>query len=229
MANITFDQAVGSTGNRKNISTTRALSSAVLSGQLLTLCSASVLPSTVTDSLGNTWALAVSDTGGGGTQNKIAIWYALNSNSGTPTVTITFASTSTDDFAIGVQAWLGASSQSGVLIQTGSTSATSSNMGNGSLTVSTGNLVLANWGRPSGGTLRSGPSGYSSAAFNDSTRYATFYKLMAASSGTETPVLAFTAAGFFNSVIAEFKNNSGDGGGATAVANPFRMLMMGVH
>ena len=231
---ITLDQNVGSTGVTFDaVSTSIALSSAVVAQQLLTLVvnlnTSNTTVLTVTDSLLSVWTKAASiqnSTAGTGPADT-ELWYVLAQTNGTPTVTVTVTSTfATNKSGLGLHAWLGASTAVGVLVQAASTKLNTSNQTMTSINATSSNLVLANWYRAAGGTFRSDPTGYSSVAPHNSTEFETMYKIMGGSSA-EAGVWTMTAVGKSVEVVAEFAVSTA--GGAAAVVNPPRFTLLGVQ
>lgn len=239
---VTRDQnKISGVGNFTNsASTSLAFSSAVSAGQLLTLCftggssngSSGVWISTVTDTVNaaGKWLRAIRQASTvGGSSLRTEIWYACNSSAGTPTVTVTLASTAAGRALFGIQSWSDASTiVADVLGSVASTAGNSSLLASPTLSsLSSGSVVVACWKTSAGVTNRTNPSGWSTIAPQNSTRENTFYQLQTSttpSSGT----WQISAASQYVVAMAEFKGSTFTPSTSGSKPDGCSMLRMGV-
>ena len=201
-------------------STSLAFSSAVSAGQLLTLCftggssggSSLGFISTVTDTVNaaGKWQRAVRQASTvGGSSLRAEIWYAPNSSAGTPTVTVSLASTFAGRCLFGIQSWSLASTISTAVLGTvTSTAGNSSNLTTPTMSsLSSGSVVISVWKTSAGVTNRTNPSGWSTIAPQNSTRENTFYVLRTDATDISTK-WQITAASQYVVAMAEFKGST---------------------
>lgn len=239
---VVLDQnRISGVGNFTNsASTSLAFSSAVSAGQLLTLCftggssngSSGVWISTVTDTVNaaGKWLRAIRQASTvGGSSLRTEIWYACDSSAGTPTVTVTLASTAAGRALFGIQSWSNASTiVADVLGSVASTAGNSSLLASPTLSsLSSGSVVVACWKTSAGVTKRTNPAGWSTIAPQNSTRENTFYQLQTSTTPVSTK-WQISAAAQYVVAMAEFKGSTFTPSTSGSKPDGCSMLRMGV-
>lgn len=214
---VTRDQnRISAVGNFTNsASTSLAFLSAVSAGQLLTCCitggSSAVNVSTIVDTVNSSgkWKLAIRQRSTVVNSSLFSeIWYAVNSSAGTPTVTVTLASTAAGRFLFGIQSWSNADTSANVLGTVGATAGNSSNAATPTLSsISSGSVVVACWKTSAGVTNVANPTGWSTIAPQNSTRENTFYQLQTSTTAISTK-WQYGAAAQYVVALAEFRGST---------------------
>jgi len=168
--------------------------------------------STVNDSVNSTgrWRRAVAQRSTVAASSLGAeIWYLAGSSAGTPTVTLTLASTAAGRFLYGIQSWSNASTNAtDVLGTTVSTAANSSLCALPTMSsLSSGSVLVTVYKTLAGVTNRTNPSGWSTLAPQNSTRENSFY-LAKTDTTASTATWTITAASQYVVVGAEFRGST---------------------
>ena len=137
------------------------------------------------------------------------IWYLAGSSAGTPTVTLTLASTAAGRFLYGIQSWSNASTNAtDVLGTTVSTAANSSLCALPTMSsLSSGSVLVTVYKTLAGVTNGANPSGWSTLAPQNSTRENSFY-LLKTDTTASTATWRITAATQHVVVGAEFRGST---------------------
>jgi hypothetical protein len=223
---ITLSTSVGFRSSLASIPL--AYGSANGAGALLTLCitspNSTVAASTVTDSAGNLWTIAVRGQVDGNTSAQI--WYSPNAIPSTNTITVANA-TGGGTLQCFTQEWAGCATTTPLLATSSHVSVAASTHTPGAVSPDPSTaLLLAHYSFVGSFDIVTGPTGYTQA---NSTFGAmeTYYKIVSGSTTTENPEAVSSATEGSINLIAAFSGSSG-GAPATVALRRSRLTLLGV-
>lgn len=222
---ITLVQSAGVRSS--GASFTAAFSGANSSSALLTVFAngtSNAGVSTITDSAGNTWLLAV--TSANNTQQvRSQIWYAANAAPSTNTLTIT-NSIATNQISVSLHEWSGVSTSNPLVSSTGHTSTAASTHTPGSLATDLSSAVfMVNYAFTGTALISTTPANFTAANSTFGTMKS-FYRIVT-STTTENPEFVSSGAPL-NSANAMAVFSGMDAAAATATLRRRSMTLLGV-